>query len=337
MGDLERRIQQLLARAGDQGRSAATDRAYTLKRVGKELSDLQKRAEELEAWNLFADIADVWAELFDFDRAIELYEEALRRGGSAVPLRAIEQLGNLQIREACRRHRAGQTDSVSELADSALSWLNRALDIGESGERLALVGSYHKKKATMASGEERREQLERARFYYKKANAKRNEAYYELNARQLASIARLRNGGPRDSERTGGATNAPVGSPGSNAADSVPSEPDKAADFWSRAQRGDLLLTTLLEEVAARRPDELIHEENEVWERKRDELVDAYAAAFRLRSSARERASVIDHLDDLAELVPEDHPLAPLLRGASSRLKEWPETRQSGGSSIAGH
>jgi tetratricopeptide (TPR) repeat protein len=337
MGDLERRIQQLLARAGDQGRSAATDRAYTLKQVGQELSDLQKRAEELEAWSLFAGIAEVWAELFDFDRAIELYEEALSRGDSAVPLRALEQLGNLQIREACRRHRAGQTDSVSELADSALSWLNRALDIGESGERLALVGSYHKKKATMTSGEERRTHLDQARKYYKKANAKSNEAYHELNARQLVSIARLRNGGPHDRERTAGATNAAVRSSASNAVDSVPSDPDKAADFWSRAQQGDRLLTTLLEDVAARRSDEQIHEENEVWERKRDELVDAYAAAFRLRSSARERATVIDHLDDLAELVPEDHPVAPVLSGASSRLKEWPETRKAGGSSIAGH
>jgi hypothetical protein len=60
------------------------------------------------------------------------------------------------------------------------------------------------------------------------------------------------------------------------------------------------------------------------WREAADEMADLYVAAFRLRSSARERASVVDHLDDLAELVPPDHPLATILRDASDRLGAWP-------------
>ena len=77
--------------------------------------------------------------------------------------------------------------------------------------------------------------------------------------------------------------------------------------------------------MGARRPDEEIGPEGlEDWSVTRDEMVAHYVAAFRLRSSARERASVIDHLDDLALLLPEDHPLAELLRGASKELGAWP-------------
>ena len=121
------------------------------------------------------------------------------------------------------------------------------------------------------------------------------------------------------------------------AAESEPAEaepeqaakPEKAPDFWLRAARGDRLLTTLVEEVAGHRPDEEIGPERlEAWTATRDEMVTHYVAAFRLRSSARERASVIDHLDDLALLLPEDHPLAELLRGAAKELGAWPGPEQ---------
>ena len=164
-------MQQLRARASDQGRSAATDPMHTLARLRKDLAELEARAAELDAWEVSAELAGAWAELLDFDRAIELYEEALARGGSAVRLEAIEQLGNLQIREAIRRHRAGRSDGVADYVEAARTWLMRAATIAESGERLALLGSYHKKCATMTSGAERLRHLEEARAYYERANA----------------------------------------------------------------------------------------------------------------------------------------------------------------------
>ena len=76
--------------------------------------------------------------------------------------------------------------------------------------------------------------------------------------------------------------------------------------------------------MACRPGEEIGPERLERWTVARDEMVALYVAAFRLRSSARERASVIDHLDDLALLLPEDHPVAELLRGASKELGGWP-------------
>jgi tetratricopeptide (TPR) repeat protein len=326
-GDLRRRVQQLRARASDQGRSASTDPRHTLARLRTDLAELEARAAELDAWEVSTELAGAWAELLDFERAIELYEEALARGGSAVRLEAIEQLGNLQIREAIRRHRAGGSEGVADYVASAKTWLMRAATIAESGERLALLGSYHKKCATMTSGAERLQHLDEARAYYARANAVTETTYHQLNARQLSAIARI-------CARECGREVEPVAGP---AAESEPAEvapeqaakPEKAPDFWLRAARGDRLLTTLVEAVAEHRRDEEIGTERlEAWTATRDEMVTHYVAAFRLRSSARERASVIDHLDDLALLLSEDHPLAELLRRAAKELGAWPGPEQ---------
>ena len=324
-GDLRRRVQQLYARASDQGRSASTDPRHTIDRLRRDLAELETRAAELDAWEVSAELAGAWAELLDFDRAIKLYGEALARGGSAVRLEAIEQLGNLQIREAIRRHRAGRSDGVADLVKDARTWLMRAAKIAKSGERLALLGSYHKKCATMVTGAERLRHVGQAQAYYERANSAREQPYYQLNARQLAAIARVCD--PQTIDHTAEPARARTDEAEEAEQPKHPAQPEKAPDFWSRAALGDLRLTTLLEDVGARGTDEEIQPELvEAWSVTRDEMVKHYVDAFRLRSSARERASVIDHLDDLALLLAEDHPLAELLRGASKELGAWPGT-----------
>jgi hypothetical protein len=187
------------------------------------------------------------------------------------------------------------------------------LDLGESGERLALLGSFHKKRATMTDGVQRREHLEAAVSFYERANAVSRAPYYELNVRQLAAVSRLDaqaaglpDHAPAQPSTTDNDAPAPVA-----AADD--GRPERAPDFWSRAERGDRLLTEALE-VASDAPDQA----------RLEDMIEAYRAAFRLRSSARERASVVDHLDDLAQLVPIDHPLAERLRVAAQGLAAWP-------------
>jgi tetratricopeptide (TPR) repeat protein len=315
-GDLRRRVQQLNARASDQGRSAATDPAHALAKLRRDLTDLGDCARDLQAWDVSAELAAAWAELLDFDRAIELYQVALARGGSAVRLQAVEQLGNLLIREACRRHRAGREDGVAEHADEAERWLTRAVEIAESGERLALLGSYHKKRATMTAGDDRRHHLAQALAYYDRANDLTAASYHQLNARQLAAIAHFGAPGSGDGAPTAGDEEAAVAP--------EPARPEKAPDFWSRAARGDGALTALVETVATAEPSEIEPDVEARWREMADEMVERYVSAFRLRSSARERASVVDHLDDLAELVAPDDPLATILREASDRLGAWP-------------
>ena len=98
VGDLRRRVrQQLHARASDQGRSTAVDPEKTSDDLKRALGELVNRADDLKASDVLPDLAAAWAELFEFERSIELYERALNEGGSSVPVRVLEQLGNLQI------------------------------------------------------------------------------------------------------------------------------------------------------------------------------------------------------------------------------------------------
>ena len=62
---------------------------------------------------------------------------------------------------------------------------------------------------------------------------------------------------------------------------------------WRRFERGDRILTA-----------GIVTGTLEV-----DRLVHTYGAAFKLRSSVRERGSVVEHVEDLSVLVPPDHPL----------------------------
>jgi hypothetical protein len=326
-GDLRRRIRQLSARASDQGRSAANDPEQALARLRQDLETLQGFVDPLGAWDVAADLAAAWAEILDLERAIALYQQALAQGGSSVPLEALEQLGNLQIREACRRHRAGRTDGVADLIEEARDSLTHALDIASSGERLALLGSFHKKRATMTAGRERQHHITQARSFYEQACGMSQKPYHALNARQIAAIARLEAPGSAPPP-VGADPHADDGEAVTGAAppDSPALQAERAPDFWSRAERGDHLLTELLEAAAeeGRADARIAPDVVERWNAARDEMVGWYVKAFRLRSSARERASVIDHLDDLAEIVPADHPLAVILRDASKQLGDWP-------------
>ena len=57
-----------------------------------------------------------------------------------------------------------------------------------------------------------------------------------------------------------------------------------------------------------------------------ERMTAAYRSAFELRSSAKERASVVDHLFDLAELAPPG-PLTTTLLEAHEQLREWEPVR----------
>ena len=52
-------------------------------------------------------------------------------------------------------------------------------------------------------------------------------------------------------------------------------------------------------------------------------ITGVYVAAFRLRSSARERDSVTTHLQDLVDVVPAGSETARILIGVHGELKTW--------------
>jgi hypothetical protein len=157
------------------------------------------------------------------------------------------------------------------------------------------------------------------------AEATSSDPYHRLNALQLAAVLRLID--TDDQEQAG---ELPVSDAGQGDSDdqgdgTSPPKPEQAPSFWKRATRGDHLLTTLLDDASRRpRSEPIPPETRELWTATSSAIVRAYSDAFRLRSSERERASVIDHVDDLAALLPVDHAVTDVLQATAKALHAWP-------------
>jgi hypothetical protein len=277
--------------------------------------DLVKELEDLESDPLYAkgsgsvkadiaaDLAAAWAQLGRFDRAVERYEEAVRAGGRDVPLAAVEQLINLSVRRAREMDDDEQRRALLRGARQKLTALQT---MGLTGERLALRASFHKKRACLSDPPDREDVRRALRCYLAaleadEVNDEDPDPYHELNARQLTAIVRQWDDGVPD---------APRGD--EHRFRRLLAEPP--ADFWSRNRIGDWMLTRLVEQEVGGEP---------AGETVAD-MVDVYETAFRLRSSAFNRRSVIDHLVDLGTLLDADRPLkAELLDQAQAMRERW--------------
>jgi hypothetical protein len=335
-GELRRRIGRLAATASDQGRSAAADSKLTHLAIREQLEFFETRAKVLGAPGLYADLAGVWGQLAEFDEAVRLYETALSVGNSDVPVGSIEQLGNLLSRRARRTALAGgDPERISSDLGSALAWLEMALQLGSSGERLALLGGHYKRAAAIATDPAEREaHLRQAIGYYMAAHAESGSDYHLLNCVQLVEVGRLHgwsvepppSEGEVDRGDAGLTLVAPAPKPLYPMTEAIP-----AASFWQRSLTGDRLLTAILVDVRKRRAD--TDGEQTVaahWDQDVDTLVHDYIAAFRLRSSARERASVVEHLRDLSDLMPAGTAVTTSLTDARAKLERWPGSTRPG-------
>ena len=340
IGELRRRTRRLASTASDQGRSASSITIARIDEVRKELASLEQRARDFGAVDIYADLAVVWADLLDLDQAIRLYQAALAQGASETPVRTIEQLGNLLSRRA--RHRAvrGEPDEeVSRDQKEATRWLRRALYLGRSGERLAMMAGFHKRAAAMSDGVDRARHLLNAISLYKEAYQTTGKTYHELNWRQLVAIASL-NGVLVDVDpalrevRGADRPEAAADDPPDPTGGSPNSQAETASGFWHRAGAGDQLLTQFLAKVSQEAqashgsvPPSDPSSEVGPLERK-------YTEAFRLRSNQRERSSVTEHLRDLVDLSPPGSPLAVALAEARSRLERWPNHDTAGAADV---
>ena len=237
---------------------------------------------EMGSVGALADLAEVHADLGEYDRAALLHRRVLRRGGREVPLRAMEQTGNMLVRWAHGRVRRGRNtfDQVRPRVDEAERWLQQALAVGPTDERWSLIGSFHKRCATMAEGEERVAHLRLAIEGYAKAERLYDDGYQRNNWVQLYHLLTLL---PVESDPAwvqqysvsatvteGTPEEGPVLTLSSPAGDTF-GHPRMAEELrWQRFERGDRILTAglVLGEVDVER------------------LVRTYQAGFRLRSSA---------------------------------------------------
>jgi hypothetical protein len=258
---------------------------------------------------VFAAFGAAFTELGCYKEAVDCYRRAwFDSTNNNVPLRVLEQLGNVEIRLA-QRVASTNPDGALELAAQAEQRLDLALQIGPTGERLSLLGSLHKKLATLVPESRRADHLAQSCARYRDAHEwvigqtatdtqegriAEVDPYYVHNWIQMSALA----GDPVDEQadvlldaidRSPRAPRVQVEGRRAVAALTgarVDHDAEGTEDYWCRVARANNILARGLRAGA---PDI-------------DALDAAYREAFTTRASRRNRDSTIDNLRDLAQL-----------------------------------
>lgn len=328
--DLVSRLEALDVRISDLGRPGRSQ--------GSRRDKLLAERAELAAW---ADahpqyaggdavrrlLAKTARELGEFDEAARRYLTFVRfteRDGTAEvglgagtsTLRDLQQAANCLARGAQQIARELGDDDSGRSA--AVAQLRRAIAIADTSVTLCpdnesygvLAGAY--KKLATVDRERRDEWVLAALGAYEHVTVGA-DGYGVQNALQMAAL----DGGERGAALAARLREAVI-AVGSTAA--VPIRGRRLVDesvvpdgnFWSRAAAGDDALTALM---TAATDDERRQAVGQV--------IDAYEAAFRSRSTWSERRSSLDHLADLRDLLTPTDPRRPHLRRALVELQRW--------------
>ena len=267
-----------------------------------------------------AQMGETFKQLGCYADAVHFLRLALEADDATLDVRDIEQLVNCEARLAATWHREPTTQangrelhtlqegSPGRLLRTADDRMEALLGLGSTPERLAIKGSLYKKWAAVTRpGETRTDRLKTSRDAYKAAFGEgQGKTYHRYLWAQVsallgepqihrATISRLRK---QAETRLSGLAHR-----------------DHEIDFWSRVELADLLLTEVLlgarggdgDEGASVSIDELI-----------DRMTETYVSAFTHRSTAFNRATVIDHLDDICAL---DDELADTLGASVQKLR----------------
>lgn len=171
--------------------ASPTEAAAAIERieVGSEVGGARDRDQNLQAlyraeeavaargWlgraEIRSSLASAFAQLKDFDKAVEHYSAAALTEEANVPVKAIEQRLNLIARQAADSPKDDDQESEQKVLESihasttALKQLIWAC--GETLERFSLVGSTYKRRAQRTTGDARTKNLKEMEKYYRKA------------------------------------------------------------------------------------------------------------------------------------------------------------------------
>ena len=115
-----------------------------------------------------------------FEQAVQFYEKAFHHPKSQISVKSIEQLANLRSRWAVELQ---NKDAALKLIDDSINQLRRLkITMGDTPERLALIGSAYKRCAQISRRKRRREALVKMESYYRRAwELKKSNTYPLLN------------------------------------------------------------------------------------------------------------------------------------------------------------
>lgn len=292
--ELVRRLEEIAVQAGDAGADRRAD-------LLDQTADLEERGREL--WSegrVWSALGDAYRALTSYEPAVRCYRMALEVKDSDVRIGAIEQLAHVEHRLAMEvvagRATVVGLDPPNTPEDLRAKAEERiaALDaLGPSAERHALRGGLFKQDAKLSTGTARKDALKQAALEYAEAwQLKRRDSYGAYIALQLNRL---------------GAALPPKTRAELEAYLRAREAPAVERNFWDRAELGDRSLTLALVDGTL---DEQV-----------ESIAQAYIQAFAERSLPSNRASVINHIDQLAEIAPAR--LKPALQRLHRQLTDW--------------
>jgi pimeloyl-ACP methyl ester carboxylesterase len=277
---------ELLVELENIAEDAATASSARVKQLRKRLDDIMKTIPQkwLGSGDVRAFLGRAFGEIDCFEEAIEHYRAATVAEKAQYPVRALEQLSNLQVRWAARSGTKGAGRIIKE-AKRRLVTLN---SLGETAERMSLLGSACKRQSMIEhnSAGKRRALQEMGRYYQRALDISLERAgvsdpYYSLNTlvvQVLSHALDRRIQLPADLQgQLEGFESA--------ANRKNESEPN----FWSEIVPAECLLVRSL---AAGSLD-----------KNQAEIVSRYQRAQTRGASSREFRSVLEHLDFLLSIL----------------------------------
>jgi tetratricopeptide (TPR) repeat protein len=278
-------------------RVKAEDAPAERRSIRDQVDGLQRALrEEWDSGSAWYAFGDVYAALGETKLAIDYLRRALTvpEETETAPLQAIEQLAELEIRYAAELWRGHGTapaaaaqanGKVQGLFVQALKRLDSALSMGETADRLCLLGYYYQRHAlTMESNDTKRKELDCAADNYYKAyrlTMQANDPHSALDwviCKYFAS-----DGTPSDKEIQ-------------NMVDAIThserimrERPTSKSSFRARVHFSDaaLLRALLAGQLAV----------------QMESLAQGYRDVFQVRSTAKERSTALERLECLADLL----------------------------------
>lgn len=312
---LARDIDNLATNASD-----ATTEAH-LTRVRRNLEEqLEAGVDVCDSPEVHVALFRAYCELGDFASACASGERLRAEYQPVATIDFLERYENIRGRYATERLRGIGADAdangndddsealrvemkaVYEDAEKNLENLNEVF--GQTAERLALLGSLHKQRATTGLFDIQTE-LEKSREFYKAAHRLKPKSYYCNNWLQMEALTRAELGRK-------GLTKAMREALGKLDDEAKAASGGGDLGYWEIAASADLLLT--------KTACQLDPEGADSWS---DQTTKEYLSAFRSRSSVAQRRTVLRHLDDLARLAKDtgEGDLGRIL----TELRKWSE------------
>jgi CHAT domain-containing protein len=277
---------ELLADLENDAEDASTASKAKAEQLRKHLEQIVKEIPQnwLQSGAVRAALGRAFGEIDCFEEAINHYKAGIAAEKAQYPVRAIEQLANLQTRWAAQSKVRGAARLIQE-ARQRLLLLNK---LAATAERMSLLGSASKRLAVIERNTTRKKKaLQDMSKYYRQAQeislqrTGKSDPYCHLNwlvAQVLLHSVDLRNPLPGDLQKQ-------LEEIERNAAEQNASEPN----FWSEVARAECLLAR--------------HLASGNLDKNQAEIVEQYQLAQKRGASSREFRSILEHLEFLSNIL----------------------------------